>query len=84
MKSAPDPIAPLPNDYARELSDEEVTAGMHREFVGQLWEEIGRSTEAVGFRPDGSLTVVTEPARDHRTPEEPDEYASAPGRVDRP
>lgn len=41
MKSAPDPIAPLPNDYARELSDEEVTAGMHREFVGQLWEEIG-------------------------------------------
>ncbi len=29
-------------------------------------------------------TVVSEPARDRQTPEEPDEYASAPGRVDRP
>ena len=34
--------------------------------------------------PDETDTVVSEPARDHQTPEEPDEYASAPGRVDRP
>jgi hypothetical protein len=34
--------------------------------------------------PGGTDTVVSEPARDRDTPEEPDEYASAPGRVDRP
>jgi hypothetical protein len=34
--------------------------------------------------PGGTDTVVSEPARDHQRPEEPDEYASAPGRVDRP
>ena len=34
--------------------------------------------------PDETDTVVSEPARDRDTPEEPDEYASAPGRVDRP
>ncbi len=34
--------------------------------------------------PAGTDTVVSEPDRDHDTPEEPDEYASAPGRVDRP
>jgi hypothetical protein len=33
--------------------------------------------------PGETDTVVTEPARDHQTPEEPDEYARAPGRVDR-
>jgi hypothetical protein len=44
--------------------------------------------DANGAEPTGSPgepdTVVSEPARDHQTPEEPDEYASAPGRVDRP
>jgi hypothetical protein len=39
--------------------------------------------EATGS-PGETDTVVSEPARDHQTPEEPDEYASAPGRVDRP
>ena len=43
---------------------------------------------ANGAEPTGSPgetdTVVSEPARDHETPEEPDEYASAPSRVDRP
>ncbi|HUY44830.1 MAG TPA: DUF6049 family protein [Streptosporangiaceae bacterium] len=34
--------------------------------------------------PYGTDTVVSERARDDDTPEEPDEYASAPGRVDRP
>jgi len=44
--------------------------------------------DANGAEPTGSPgetdTVVSEPARDRDTPEEPDEYASAPGRVDRP
>ena len=44
--------------------------------------------DANGAEPTGSPgetdTVVNEPARDHYAPEEPDEYASAPGRVDRP
>jgi hypothetical protein len=48
----------------------------------------GPGQDANGAEPTGSPgetdTVVSEPARDHRTPEEPDEYASAPGRVDRP
>jgi Family of unknown function (DUF6049) len=48
----------------------------------------GPGQDANGAEPTGSPgetdTVVTEPARDHRTPEEPDEYASAPGRVERP
>jgi hypothetical protein len=48
----------------------------------------GPGQDANGAEPTGSPgetdTVVSEPARDHHTPEEPDEYASAPGRVDRP
>jgi hypothetical protein len=48
----------------------------------------GPGQDVNGAEPTGSPgetdTVVSEPARDHRTPEEPDEYASAPGRVDRP
>lgn len=48
----------------------------------------GPGQDANGAEPTGSSgepdTVVSEPARDHQTPEEPDEYASAPGRVDRP
>jgi hypothetical protein len=48
----------------------------------------GPVQDANGAEPTGSPgetdTVVTEPARDHHTPEEPDEYASAPGRVERP
>ena len=48
----------------------------------------GPGQDANGAEPTGSPgetdTVVSEPARDHQTPEEPDEYASAPGRVDRP
>ena len=44
--------------------------------------------DANGAEPAGSPgetdTVVSEPARDRDTPEEPDEYARAPGRVDRP
>ncbi|MGH3068216.1 MAG: DUF6049 family protein [Streptosporangiaceae bacterium] len=48
----------------------------------------GPAQDANGAEPTGSPgetdTVVSEPARDHHTPEEPDEYASAPGRVDRP
>jgi hypothetical protein len=37
-----------------------------------------------GESPDQADTVVSERARDDDTPEEPDEYASAPGRVERP
>jgi hypothetical protein len=37
-----------------------------------------------GESPDLTDTVVSERARDDDTPEEPDEYASAPGRVERP
>ena len=48
----------------------------------------GPAQDANGAEPTGSPgetdTVVSEPAREHQTPEEPDEYASAPGRVDRP
>ena len=48
----------------------------------------GPGQDANGAEPTGSSgetdTVVSEPAREHPTPEEPDEYASAPGRVDRP
>jgi hypothetical protein len=48
----------------------------------------GPGQDANGAEPTGSSgetdTVVSEPAREHHTPEEPDEYASAPGRVDRP
>jgi hypothetical protein len=48
----------------------------------------GPGQDANGAEPTGSPgetdTVVTEPARDLHTPEEPDEYASAPGRVERP
>ena len=48
----------------------------------------GPGQDANGAEPTGSPgetdTVVSEPAREHPTPEEPDEYASAPGRVDRP
>jgi hypothetical protein len=48
----------------------------------------GPGQDANGAEPTGSPgetdTVVTEPARDQHTPEEPDEYASAPGRVERP
>lgn len=48
----------------------------------------GPGQDANGAEPAGSPgetdTVVSEPARDHSTPEEPDEYARAPGRVDRP
>ena len=48
----------------------------------------GPGQDANGAEPTGSPgetdTVVSEPAREHHTPEEPDEYASAPGRVDRP
>jgi hypothetical protein len=48
----------------------------------------GPGQDANGAEPTGSPgetdTVVSEPASDHDTPEEPDEYARAPGRVDRP
>ena len=48
----------------------------------------GPGQGANGAEPAGSPgepdTVVSEPARHRDTPEEPDEYASAPGRVDRP
>jgi hypothetical protein len=48
----------------------------------------GPGQDPNGAEPTGSHggtdTVVSEPARDRPTPEEPDEYASAPGRVDRP
>jgi len=48
----------------------------------------GPGQDANGAESTGSPgetdTVVSEPARDHHAPEEPDEYASAPGRVDRP
>jgi SAM-dependent methyltransferase len=30
------------NTYHRNLSDSEIAAGVHREFVGGLWEQIGR------------------------------------------
>ena len=50
--------------------------------------EPGPGQDANGAEPTGSPsetdTVVSEPARDRDTPEEPDDYASAPGRVDRP
>ena len=48
----------------------------------------GPGQDANGAEPTGSPgetdTVVSEPARDRDTPEEPDEYASVPGWVDRP
>ena len=48
----------------------------------------GPGQDANGAEPTGSPsqtdTVVSEAARDHDRPEEPDDYASAPGRVDRP
>jgi Family of unknown function (DUF6049) len=37
-----------------------------------------------GESPDLTATVVSERARNDDTPEEPDEYASAPGRLERP
>ncbi len=48
----------------------------------------GPGQDAKGAEPTGSPgepdTVVSEPSRDRDTAEEPDEYASAPGRLDRP
>jgi SAM-dependent methyltransferase len=32
----------LPNAYARELSPEDLAAGVHREFVGGLWDVLGK------------------------------------------
>jgi cyclopropane fatty-acyl-phospholipid synthase-like methyltransferase len=30
------------NQYARQLSDAQIEAGMHRDFIGGMWEEIGK------------------------------------------
>jgi cyclopropane fatty-acyl-phospholipid synthase-like methyltransferase len=35
-------MEPLPNVYARELSAEEIAAGVHREFIGGLWDTLGK------------------------------------------
>jgi SAM-dependent methyltransferase len=49
----------LPNVYARELSSEELAAGVHREFVGGLWEALGELQLDFlvrrGLRPDRKL-----------------------------
>jgi len=34
-------LGPLPNQYSRELSAEEIAGGGHREIVGGLWEHVG-------------------------------------------
>ncbi|HEV3460090.1 MAG TPA: class I SAM-dependent methyltransferase [Thermoanaerobaculia bacterium] len=49
----------LPNDFARELSSEEIASGAHREFVGGLWDELGTLQLDFlirqGLRPDMTL-----------------------------
>src|SRR5262245_6037599 len=50
------------NDYHRALSDAEIRAGAHRDFVGGLWEEIGRLQFdfllAQGLEPDHTLIDI--------------------------
>ena len=47
------------NPYGVELTDEEIRAGRHREFVGGLWSELGKLQldflRAQGLRPDHRL-----------------------------
>jgi cyclopropane fatty-acyl-phospholipid synthase-like methyltransferase len=50
------------NDYHRALTDAEIAAGDHRQFVGGLWEEIGELQcgflIAQGLRPDHALVDI--------------------------
>lgn len=50
------------NVYGRELTDDEIAAGVHREFVGGLWDEIGRLQfdylRACGLEPQHRLLDV--------------------------
>jgi hypothetical protein len=57
-----------------------VTAGDHPDAVPG--EDANGADPAES--PDRTDTVVSERAHDDDTPEEPDEYASAPGRLERP
>jgi SAM-dependent methyltransferase len=47
------------NVYGRELSDDELRAGVHRDFVGGLWDEVGelqaRFLRSAGLRADSRL-----------------------------
>ena len=53
---------PYINAYARELSDEEIATGAHRELVGGLWDEIGPLQfyflRSEGLRPEHTLVDV--------------------------
>jgi cyclopropane fatty-acyl-phospholipid synthase-like methyltransferase len=50
------------NAYHRALTDEEITAGAHRQFVGGLWDEIGklqfRFLVAEGLQPGHALVDI--------------------------
>src|SRR5262245_17052197 len=50
------------NEYHRALTDEEIRAGAHRDFVGGLWDEIGRLQfdflVAHGLKPEHKLVDV--------------------------
>lgn len=50
------------NRYGRQLSDEEIRAGVHRRFVGGMWDEIGKLQldflVRAGLRPDHRLLDV--------------------------
>jgi cyclopropane fatty-acyl-phospholipid synthase-like methyltransferase len=50
------------NEYHRALTDEEIRAGAHRDFVGGLWDEIGRLQfdflVAQGLKPEHKLVDI--------------------------
>jgi len=50
------------NQYAKELDDDELGQGVHRHFVGDLWDEVGdlqyRFLRECGLRPDMNLLDV--------------------------
>jgi cyclopropane fatty-acyl-phospholipid synthase-like methyltransferase len=53
---------PPTNTYSRELSDGEIAAGVHRELVGGLWDEIGPLQfyflRSEGLRPEHTLVDI--------------------------
>jgi SAM-dependent methyltransferase len=52
----------LPHGYGRQLTDEEIAQGVHRKFVGGMWERIGRHQfdflRDRGLRPEHRLLDV--------------------------
>ena len=52
----------LPHGYGRQLTDEEIAKGVHRKFVGGMWERIGRHQfdflRDRGLRPEHRLLDV--------------------------